>query len=106
MLGAESAGAMVPFVPEANQPAAFYTAVSAYEARQGYYLLEGKVGRLEHEVDRLEAALLVFTVLVGSAAAALCLLAARDFMGKLARPRENDSAWVETQVTQSGIGAR
>jgi hypothetical protein len=97
---------MVPFVPDTNQPAAFYTAVSANEARQRYYFLEGKVGRLEHEVDRLEAALLVFTVLVGSAAAALCLLAARDFMGKRARARENDSAWIDKQVTQSGIGAR
>jgi hypothetical protein len=77
------------FGADTNRLTAAYTNLKAEQAMQRYYLLEVKIDALQHDVGRLQLEFLTLAVLVGSAAAALALLLARDLISKRTFGSEN-----------------
>lgn len=80
LIGTEAALALMalPPVNDTNKLAEIYRANSINAAWQNYYYINGRVDRLEHEVNRLESGFTILTVLIGSALMAACVLATRD----------------------------
>jgi hypothetical protein len=60
-------------------------------ALQNYSFQNGRVDRLEREVDCVEDGFLILAVLVGSILASLCLLAIRDQLRRQKQVQENGS---------------
>ena len=61
-----------------NELAAARMAADLNAAKQSCFYMRGKLDRMEHEIDRLETGFLILSVVIGSAGAGVCLLAARD----------------------------
>jgi len=68
----------LPPVGGTNELAAIERANRINMEWANYYYRNGRVDRLEHEVNRLETGFVVVAILVGSTFSALIVLAARD----------------------------
>lgn len=77
--------ALIPQPPATNGISAPGSAMNLNAPMQNYYFLNGKVERMEHEIDRLQDGFVALAVLAGAAITALCLLAARDALTKKRR---------------------
>lgn len=92
-LGAQAALAVVALPPRdgTNDTAEIHRANAIQAALHNHYFINGRVARLEREVGRLETAVLILIVLIGSTLAAVTVLTIRDRLRQTAATTSADS---------------
>lgn len=68
----------LPMAYGTNELATARMSADLNSTKHNYFLMSGKLSRMEHEIDRLETGFLILSIVIGSAGAGVCLLAARD----------------------------
>jgi hypothetical protein len=85
--GSLSAIMVLPPTTDTNVLAAILKAESIDAALLNYSFQNGRVDRLEHEITRLETGFASMSLLIGSTAAGVCILAVRDRIQERRRKR-------------------
>ena len=94
-----AATVMVPPPSGTNELAAWTLSRDLESTRQGYYFLNGKIQRLEREVERLESGFVLLSIILVSTGTAICVLALRDL--RRVRRRHADNMEGQLQAANS-----